>query len=136
VGVELGVDVPDVGSHGVRRDEQLGGDLGRLEVARQVAQDAELGVAERVEQRCRVGVRRGSRAGEQVEDRRKEARVGAAVPRVALEELADRRDRRSIPSGSASSSARSIDASAPPRSPSWSRAAASSSDASTAAQEG
>ena len=51
VGVELGVDVAHVRPDRVGRDEQLGGDLGRLEVAGQVAQDAQLGVAELVAQR-------------------------------------------------------------------------------------
>jgi hypothetical protein len=40
VNAELRVDVSQVGPDGVRRHEQLGGDLGRLQVAREVSHDA------------------------------------------------------------------------------------------------
>ena len=53
VRVELGVDVAQVRPDRVRRDEQLGGDVGRAEVAGQVADDAELGLAELLAQRAR-----------------------------------------------------------------------------------
>src|SRR4029450_3116994 len=46
VRVELCVDVAQVGPHRVGRDEELARDLGRLEVARQVADDAQLSLAE------------------------------------------------------------------------------------------
>src|SRR5512132_1283903 len=45
-GLELGVDVADVGVDGVDRDRQFAGDLGSGEVGRQVAQHPELAWAE------------------------------------------------------------------------------------------
>ena len=54
---------------GVEREVQLGGDLGRREVAREVPEDAQLGVAERVTRRRRFAVPlRRRRSGEHVED--------------------------------------------------------------------
>ena len=48
---------------------KLGGDLGRREVAREVPEDAQLGVAERVTRRRRFAVPlRRRRSGEHVED--------------------------------------------------------------------
>ena len=125
--------------HGVGGDEQLGGDLGRLEVAGQVSHHAQLGLAELLPQRRRLAAGRRRASGEHVEDRRRAAWrgwCGAADGARAALGPEPARTGRTIPSGSASSSARSIDASAPARSPSRSRAAASSSSAWTVAQRG
>jgi hypothetical protein len=91
VRVELGVDVPQVRSHRVCRDEQLRGDLARPEVAGQVSHDAQLRLAELVQQRSRLAapLRRG--AAVDVGDRRQKGAVGAAVPGVALDQGADGR---------------------------------------------
>ena len=79
VRVELGVDVAQVRADRVRGDEQLGRDLGRLQVARQVSDDAQLRVAERLPQRRGVAARARRRAGEDVDDLGEQRCVGGAV---------------------------------------------------------
>ena len=88
--VELGVDVPHVRAHGVRGDDQLGRDLRRGQVARQVPDDAQLRLAQGVAQRRGRAAPRRGRAGQRVEDRRDQRRVCGPVPGVALEQLAAR----------------------------------------------
>ena len=80
VGVELGVDVAKVGPDRVGGDEQLGGDLGRLEVAGQVAHDAQLGLAELLAQgRRRVAALAGDSV-QHIEDPGQQRAVRGAVP--------------------------------------------------------
>src|SRR5260370_10223678 len=81
VRAELQVEVVDVGLDGVRRDGQLAGDLRPGQVGRQVAQHADLAVAERLQRRLRTaGRRRGPRSGQHAEDLGEPGGVGAAVP--------------------------------------------------------
>ena len=132
VGVELGVDVAQVRSDRVRRDEQLGGDFRRAEVAGQVSDDAQLCLAELVDEGrwLATGLGRRRRRG------RRGSLRGAWGGLCAAERWRSSRPRtgaivngRISPSGSASSSARSSDASAARASSSCSRAAASNSRA-------
>ena len=88
VDAELGVQVARVGADGVDREEQLTGDLGSRELGRQVAQDADLALAERLAQApscARPG--RGLPAGQQVQDLGDRDGVSGAQPAVALEQL-------------------------------------------------
>jgi hypothetical protein len=86
VDAELGVQVAHVGLDGVRRHGQLAGNLRRRQVRRQVAQYADLAVAQRLERRPRLtGRRRGPFPGQQVEDLGQQRGVRGALPGVALE---------------------------------------------------
>src|ERR687895_2721996 len=81
----------------VEREVQLGGDLGRREVAREVPEDAHLGVAERVTRRRRFAVPlRRRRSGEHVEDvaPQERERVLAARARQWLPACVSFRSRR------------------------------------------
>jgi hypothetical protein len=70
VRIELVVDVTHVRSDGVLRQIELIGDLRHGQVGGQVAQDAGLGLAERLTQALRCGGRDGgpARPGEQAQD--------------------------------------------------------------------
>ena len=72
----------------LRRDGQLAGDLRRRQVGRQVAQHADLAVAERLERRPRPGGRRrGPVPGQQVQDLGDQGGVRGALPGLALEQV-------------------------------------------------
>ena len=90
VRVELGVDVAQVRPDRVRRDEQLGGDLGRAKVGGQVADDAELGLAELLAQRARRSRR--------ISARRRRARRGSVCRSVACA-VSGRSRSSSVPNG-------------------------------------
>jgi hypothetical protein len=85
---QLVVDVAHAGLDGVHRQVELVGDLWRGELGRQVAQDADLALAERLAQApscARPG--RGLPAGQQVQDLGDRDGVSGAQPAVALEQL-------------------------------------------------
>jgi hypothetical protein len=88
VHAELGVDVPHVGGNGVYRQEELAGDFRRGEVSRQVAQDADLAVGERVfGALCprALGLGRG-RLREQIEDPGDERGVDGVSAALSLQQ--------------------------------------------------
>jgi hypothetical protein len=87
VHAELGVNVPHMGGHGVHRQEELAGDFRCGEVSRQVAQDADLAVGERVFGVLRpgsLGLGRGRRR-EQTEDPGDERGMGGVVAALSLQ---------------------------------------------------
>jgi LuxR family transcriptional regulator, maltose regulon positive regulatory protein len=95
VGAELGVEVAHVGLDGVDRDVQLAGDFRPGQVGRQVAQHAQLAVAQRFHRqpgprgprrRRQIALRRGTVAGERAENLGDQGDVGGAAPGLAFQQ--------------------------------------------------
>ena len=85
--VELGVNMTQMCADRVRRDEQLGSNLRRPEVAGQVTDYTQLGVAEFIDRsRGRSPLSR-RRAGDHIKDCLQERGMRGAVPREVLEEF-------------------------------------------------
>ena len=84
---ELGVDVAQMCSDRVRRDEQLGSNLRCPKVAGQVTDYTQLGVAEFIDQSCGRSALSRRRAGDYIEDCLQERGVRGAVAREVLEQF-------------------------------------------------
>ena len=118
-----------MGADGVVRDVQLAGDLRPSQVGRQVAQHPQLAVAQRLQQRLQRGGPPGELApGEQAEDVADQGGVRGALPGVALKEIRggaqQENCQRAVGFGTCRARSRAL--AAPRRSPSASRAIASS----------
>ena len=89
---ELLVDVAHVGLDGARGDEQLPGDVRCRQVARQVAKDAKLALAERLGQGRQLSQAGWRRSGKHAADVGQQGGVSRSVARVPIEEVLHGRD--------------------------------------------
>jgi hypothetical protein len=90
MGIELGVEMLDVGFDGVDRHVEFAGDFLVGEVGGEVAQDPEFARAEWFGQTLRLVTRRCAlRARQSVQDLEDQGAVGCVKPGVAFEQVRD-----------------------------------------------